>query len=187
MSAATTDRSQRAGDGRCRRVPGRSAPRRFAPRLTRRLRAQDGAVAGFEALAFGVLVFVFGTLIIVNGWAVVDAKFATNAAAREAVRSVVEADPGSDGWTLQTRAEGSASQAAAAHGHNNVTINTSPSPLSLARCAEITITASVQVEATVVPGIVTTPLYNVNSTHSEVVDPFRSGLEAADGVDACGF
>ena len=41
-------------------------------------------------LPFGVLIFVVGSLLIANAWAVVDAKLATTAAAREAARAYVE-------------------------------------------------------------------------------------------------
>jgi hypothetical protein len=56
----------------------------------RRWSGDDGFAGGLEALVFGVLIFVIGTLLVVNAWAVVDAKFATSSAAREAVRAAVE-------------------------------------------------------------------------------------------------
>ena len=75
---------------------GRDPPRR--PRAGRagltvtsaRCRGDAGQVGGIEALPFGLLVFVVGSLLIANAWAVVDAKFATDAAARQAVRTFVE-------------------------------------------------------------------------------------------------
>ena len=57
-----------------------------------RLRGDAGQVGGIEALPFGLLIFVAGSLLIANAWAVVDAKFATDAAARQAVRTFVESD-----------------------------------------------------------------------------------------------
>ena len=53
-----------------------------------------GQVGGIEVLPFGLLVFIVGTLLVANAWAVVDAKLAVTSAAREAVRSYVEADDG---------------------------------------------------------------------------------------------
>ncbi|MGV3758684.1 MAG: hypothetical protein ACO1PW_03960 [Actinomycetota bacterium] len=50
------------------------------------LRGDRGQVAGIEAIPFGLLIFVLGGLLLANAWAVVDAKLATDAAAREAVR-----------------------------------------------------------------------------------------------------
>ncbi len=42
----------------------------------RRARGDAGQVGGFEAIPFGVLVFVLGALLITNAWAVIDAKLA---------------------------------------------------------------------------------------------------------------
>ena len=51
---------------------------------------EHGQVGGIEGLVFGVLVFVFGALLVANAWAVVDAKSAASVAAREAARVCVE-------------------------------------------------------------------------------------------------
>ncbi len=45
-------------------------------------------------LPFGVLIFVVGALLVTNAWGVVDAEIAADAAAREAVRTYVEAPDG---------------------------------------------------------------------------------------------
>ncbi|MEY2465047.1 MAG: hypothetical protein QOH64_3185, partial [Acidimicrobiaceae bacterium] len=55
-------------------------------------RDEHGQVAGVEALPFGVLLFVVGALLVANAWAVIDAKMATDSAAREAARTYVEAE-----------------------------------------------------------------------------------------------
>lgn len=159
---------------------------------------QDGFVAGLEALAFGVLVFVLGTLVIVNGWAVVDAKFATNAAAREAVRAVVEAPavPTHSETQLLAIAGAAARQAAAAHGHLpssvEVDVATPDGTLAQQRCAPVRIRASIEVVATLLPGIAGPGSRTVSSTHEELIDPFRSGFAPRDGLDRtegnpCGF
>src|SRR3954447_14686723 len=59
-------------------------------RRGRRWHDERGQVGGLEALAFGLLIFVIGTLIVANAWAVVDAKFAVESAARQAARNYVE-------------------------------------------------------------------------------------------------
>lgn len=151
-----------------------------------RWRDEHGWAAGLEAVAFGVLVFVIGTLVVVNGWAVVDAKFATNAAAREAVRAIVEAPAGTGNTQLQANALNAARQATAAHGHHEVTIITDPTVIVQTRCAPVRATASIKVRSTVLPGIAGPRLYDVTSTHEEVIDPFRSGLSVGAGV-SCGF
>ena len=51
---------------------------------------ERGFVGGFEVLPFGLLVFVAGSLLFTNAWAVMDGKLAASAAAREAARVFVE-------------------------------------------------------------------------------------------------
>ena len=57
----------------------------------RRGRGEAGQVGGIEAVPFGLLVLVVGVLLLAHAWAVVDAKFVTTSAAREATRAFVEA------------------------------------------------------------------------------------------------
>ncbi len=152
----------------------------------RLLRDESGFSGGLESLAFGALVFVFGTLIILNAWAVVDARFATAAAAREAVRAVVEAEPGRSETELAAQAEHAAVQALSAHGYvAQPTLELGG--LTQARCATIAVTVGLEIRATFVPGFADAAVYRVRSSHSEVVDPFRPGLVAGDGVADCGF
>ncbi|MFU8839615.1 MAG: hypothetical protein ACNA8R_02705 [Nitriliruptoraceae bacterium] len=149
-------------------------------------RREEGVVAGLEALAFGVLVFVVGTLVVVNAWAVIDARFATSAAAREAVRAVIEApEVGLSPAQLEQRAGAAAVQALAAHGYDREPVLTGP-PLTQARCATVEVRVELTVVPTLVPWVTQPPTYRVASTHAEVVDPFRAGLEG-DGVSRCGF
>ena len=163
--------------------PRRGVVGGMSPRQSER---EAGFTAGLEALAFGVLVFVFGTLLVVNAWAVVDAKFATSAAAREAVRAVVQAeDPELGAGQLQARATSAARQAFAAHGYTAVPLLTDTS-LDRSRCATVAVTVELEVAATVVPGLVSPATYPVRSSYAEVVDPFRSGLDGH-GVEDCGF
>ena len=42
--------------------------------MRQRASGEAGQVGGFEALPFGVLIFVVGVLLITNVWAVIDAK-----------------------------------------------------------------------------------------------------------------
>ena len=148
--------------------------------------SEDGFTAGLESLAFGVLVFVIGTLIIANAWAVIDGRFATSAAAREAVRAVVQAEPvGLSAEALEARARTAAGQAFAAHGYGAQPL-LEELVLTQARCATVSVTVALQVDPTLLPGIAQPLAYTVRSTHAEVVDPFRSGLEG-DGVADCAF
>ena len=141
-------------------------------------------VAGLEALAFGVLVFVFGTLMVLHGWAVVDARFATSAAAREAVRAVVLAPAEATSGQLEVLASAAAGQAFAAHGYTSEPVLVEAA-LGRERCATVAVTVEVEVRATVVPGIGPAATSPVRSRHAEVVDPFRAGLGGGDGLTAC--
>ena len=77
---------------------------------------EAGQVAGIEVLPFAVLVFVIGGLLLVNAWAVVDAKMAASAAAREAARTYAEIPAGMDAAAAGAAAQRAAEDAFAAHG-----------------------------------------------------------------------
>ena len=142
----------------------------------RRCRGDAGQVGGIEALPFGVLIFVLGTLLIANAWAVVDAKFATDAAAREAARTFVE---GEDPDAALDEAVEAGRAAIAAHGRDPDRALVAPvGPVDLVRCQRATFEAVYQVPALSIPligGYGRAP-FTVRSAHSELVDPFRSGL-----------
>lgn len=137
---------------------------------------ERGFVGGFEVLPFGLLVFVAGSLLLANAWAVVDGTIAASAAAREAARAYAEAT-----------SEGEAADAAVAaamaviegHGRNRdrATIRWEAGP-TFERCARNTVVVEYRVPTLTVPfigafggGVVTT-----SGRHTEVVDPYRSGL-----------
>ena len=145
-----------------------------------------GQVGGIEALPFGLLVFVVGALHGANTWAVVDAKLAVDAAARQAARHFVEAEV--DGPAGVGGAEDAAVAAGLAaldaHGRDPARATVGLSELDAAggqagfsRCARVTFTATYEVPALTIPwiggfgdGIA------VTSSHSELVDPYRSGV-----------
>lgn len=159
---------------------------------------QDGLSAGAEALVFGVLVFVMGTIIVLNGWAVLDATFAVNAAAREAARTVVEAGAidrasmvGLSGSTVTTGAAHEAAVAAmSGHGEDpsvsGFVVMMPDDPWSggsgpPGRCATVSFEVQYPVRTISIPfgwGDAIT----VRGQYSEIIDPLRSGLE---GVGTC--
>lgn len=145
-------------------------------RLRKRCHADHGQVGGIEALPFGLLIFVVGTLLIANAWAVVDAKFATDAAARQAARTFVE---GVDAATAAREATDSALASIAGHGRDPDRARVEAvGSLDLVRCARATFQVTYEVPALTLPfigGYGPAP-FRVRSTHSELVDPFRSGL-----------
>jgi hypothetical protein len=143
---------------------------------------EGGFVGGFEVLPFGLLVFVAGMLLVTNAWAVIDGTAAASAAAREAARVYVEA-PSEDG--AATAAIEAAMATIEGHGRDrtraDVRWETGP---TWDRCARNTIVVEYRVPTLTVPflgafggGVITT-----SGRHTEVVDPYRSGL-AVDGFD----
>lgn len=137
------------------------------------IRADDGMVGGVETLPFGVLVFVVGTLIVVNAWGVVDAKMAVATAARESVRAFVEAPPGADPRLAGVDAARRTMQALGRTAR--------PPGISvdgrLTRCARVTATVSYDIPALRLPWIRGLGTMTASSTASEIVDPLRGGLE----------
>ena len=143
-----------------------SAPQ---PRLRQR------GTAGIEVLGLGVLVLIFGMLLVANTWAVVDAKLAATAAAREAARAAVE---GSSEDTAHRDASDAATAALTGMGR------TSPAQVEVSgmfgRCQRLVATVRIQVQAIFIPGIARHfATFHVQASHSEVVDPYRSGLSGA--------
>ena len=139
-------------------------------------RDERGQVAGLEGLVFGVLVFVFGTLLVVNGWAVVDATAAASAAAREATRAYVESSSAADADVF---ARDAGMRAFKGFGRAPERAEVVRVEGSLARCERVVF------EARYVVPLVQVPVVGgigrgmqVAARHSEVVDPYRSGLGA---------
>lgn len=143
-------------------------------------RDESGQVGGIEGLVFGVLVFVFGTLVVTSAWGVIDAKLATTSAAREAARTYVEALSAGDAGPA---AEAAAREAIIAHGRRWERTTLAPVQGEFRRCERITIEVAYDVPLIAVPllGQAGTGI-TVTSRHSEVVDPYRSGLA---GTAAC--
>ena len=133
-------------------------------------------------LPFGFLFFVAGTLLIANAWAFVDARMAVSSAAREAARAYVEAP---DESTANRRAVERAHESLAAYGRDGdaATVHLPETSAGFARCARVRVTIEYDVPALVIPFIGGFgELAAVRATHTELVDPFRSGLA---GEAAC--
>jgi hypothetical protein len=144
------------------------------------MKDERGAVGGIEVLPLGVLVLVVGTLLVVNAWAVVDAKLAASAAAREAARAYVEAG---DGRGADAAARRAADDAVAGHGRDPGLLSLRRTRGGFSRCTRIEVEATYPVPALALPWIGGFErAFTVRATHSEVVDPYRSGL---DGTASC--
>jgi hypothetical protein len=141
---------------------------------------EQGFVGGFEGLLFGLLIFVAGTLLATHAWAVIDTKAATEAAARQAARTYVEAaSPAAAAYQAQQ----AAANALAGYGRSAARGRVRLVSGSFGRCQRITIAVSYPSPALMLPwvGRVGSAEW-VRGEHSELVDPFRSGLP---GTSAC--
>ena len=167
--------------------------------LLARLHAeQAGLSAGAETLVFGVLVFVVGSIVALNGWAVLDAHFAVNAAAREATRSIVEGGAvdrasmiGADGGRIDSGVVFEvAAETMAGHGKDpadlerpdEFVVTLADDPWARGgdtpqRCARVTVEVAYPVQGIRLPiiGGWQTPI-TAQGQHTEIIDPFRSGL-----------
>ncbi len=152
-----------------------------------------GQVGGIEVLPFGLLVFVVGSLLVANAWAVIDSKLAVDAAAREAARHFVEADvpTARDFGEAEAAARRAGYEALAAHGRegarSTVELTDLESPggqAGFTRCARATFTASYDVPVLNLPWIGGFgPGLDVASRHSELIDPYRDGVPGS--AEAC--
>lgn len=140
---------------------------------------ERGQVAGIEVLPFGLLIFIAGALLLTNMWGVVDSKFATDAAAREATRYIVEsARADADPSTIRSGATEIARQTLADHGRTGpAQVEVEPDAVALTRCLRVQVTVRTEVPAIRIPfiGGYGEP-FDIVATHSELVDPTRSGV-----------
>ena len=146
------------------------------------VRDESGQVAGIEALPFGLLTFVVGALFVANAWAVIDAKMAVSAAAREATRAFVEAPADADPLALADAAARSAIDGA---GRDPGQLVLTPLEATFARCETVRFEASYQIPAIRVPWIGGFGSgFTATARHAEVVDPYRTGVPRT--VNGCG-
>jgi len=143
-----------------------------------RCRGEQGQVAGIEVLPFGLLMFIIGMLMVANAWGVVDANLATTTAAREGVRAYAEAPSAAE---AQNRAVGAAATAILGYGRSPFSTRVDVETIGgrgWQRCALAIVTVHHAVP------IISLPLvggfghaFDVVSRQSEVVDPYRNGVE----------
>ena len=154
--------------------------RRYHPGA--RMRDDAGQVAGIEVLPFGFLILVVGSLLLANAWAVVDTKMAVTSAAREATRRYVEAPDGQVAEEEARRAARDALDGQGVTAREEVRVAITAEPWG--RCARVVIEVEVDVPAVGLPfigGFGRT--FEVAARHSEIVDPYRSGVA---GEVSCG-
>jgi hypothetical protein len=151
--------------------------------------SDTGMVGGIEALPFGLLVFLVGAVLTANAWAVIDAKLAVDAAARQAARTYAEAEIPAE---AERDAVAAGLAALDAHGRDPdeaelalTGLEGADGQAGFTRCARATFTASYEVPALSIPWIAGFgDGIDVTSSHSELVDPYRSGVPGS--AEGCG-
>lgn len=137
----------------------------------------DAGIAGaWEILPLGLLVFVVGSLLVTNAWAVIDARMTVAAAAREASRAYVEAPSAHGAYEL---AQTAALQAVAGHGRDPARLELhGPGPdAAYRRCETVTFVATYPVPAISLPWIGGFgEAFEAKASHTEIVDPYRAGI-----------
>jgi hypothetical protein len=147
-----------------------------------RVRRDQSGQAGMEVIPFGLLTFVVGVLLVANAWAVIDAKMAVSAAAREATRAFVEAPVDGDPLCL---ADAAARAAIAGAGRDPGQLVLTPLEAVFARCETVRFEASYQIPAVKVPWVGGYGNgFTATARHAEVVDPYRTGVPRSAG--GCG-
>jgi hypothetical protein len=137
-------------------------------------------VAGIEGLVFGLLIFVVGTLIVVNAWGVIDAKMSASAAAREAARAYVKAPAGSDALALAVAAGHDTLSSLGRHRSDQRVELVSG---TFVRCSVVTFRVTVPVPLIKLPWLGSHGTgFTAVASHTEVVDPYRSGLTGDPGL-----
>lgn len=153
-------------------------PHRDGPwsRAWSHLRSEGGFSAGAEVILVGSLIFVVTWVIGINSWNLLTADMAVQAAAKEGARAFVEAQPGSEHAAATTAVTN------AATAMDRPTIELRELSGNLVRCERITVTTGVSIDLLMAPFIQWSPgTVDVSDVHSEVVDPFRSGLPGTAG------
>jgi hypothetical protein len=114
---------------------------------------------------------------VTNAWGVVDAEIAADSAARQAVRTYVEAPDGAIGDT-QARAVATATLAGHGRQPGLATIHiTRADDAPFARCVPATVEVDYPVPAIRLPWIGGYGhAFDIRARHSEIIDPYRSGV-----------
>lgn len=144
----------------------------------------ESGQGGVEGLAFGFAIFVLGTLVVANAWGVIDAKTAADGAAREATRAFVEA-PMATAEVPMRHAERAAREAIAGAGRDPERMTLIPEVAERRRCGRVTMRVEYPVPLLTIPVI---GRYGQGflaiGRHTELVEPFRSGLPDRGGCPA---
>ena len=124
-----------------------------------------------EAVPLAVLTFVLGTLVVAHAWAVVDTRNEASAAAHAGVRAFVEAPAGQARGAARAAARAVLADSRSAERSWQVRVIGRPE-----RCRPVTVRVTGRVPGLGLPWLARLAVVPVDVSHTEVVDPYRSGL-----------
>ena len=141
--------------------------------LRSRIKDDRGVVGGTDVLFFGVVMITFTAMVITNAWLAIDASLAVSNAAREGARTFVESDP----TQAQGLSEAAMNEVMDQYGRDDGSDShfISIDGGVFARCAVVTTTSNYDIDLISVPLFGSFGTYTISATHSERIDPFRSG------------
>lgn len=148
-------------------------------RFRQRYSDQRGFTGGLAGLLFGFLIFLLGSFLVAYAWAVVQTKAAVVDAARQAARTYVEAPTAMDAYPSARQA---AFLSLSDRGRDPARARVDLISGGFGRCERITIAVSYPAPVMVLPLIHLIGGSTVTGRHSEIVDPYRSGVP---GVARC--
>lgn len=131
-------------------------------------RSERGVVAGGEALLFGVLILLGGTLLMVDVWGLIDTRAALDAAAREYLRSYTE-QPDRD--AAAHAGERAARDVLHARGRSSADLQIEPpDPAAFGPCGLAEVRVSVRTPDTALPFLDDLAGSTVTVRHRELID-----------------
>lgn len=135
----------------------------------KRHRSDDrGQAAGFEMWAIGILVFVSGTLLVVEAWASLNARSSAGQMAQEYVRAYSESTTRLEATTSGDRAARTVAEA------RHVTTYRVTPPARFGPCQLVAVTVAIDLPAMRIPFIGSWGTHTVTATRRELTDPYRS-------------
>jgi Flp pilus assembly protein TadG len=152
--------------------------------LQHRVDRSERGQAGAEAVAIALILGIAIVLLFANVWVLVDAKMRVGEAAREGARAIVEANTPGDSPTQTARTAGSEAFLGASrlvHAPEYVV----RADNGFGRCGRVAVQVRARIRTITLPFVGRwSPDFEVQSTHSEIIDPFRSGLTGELTCDA---
>jgi hypothetical protein len=139
----------------------------------------ESGVAGSETLFVSALIFVGGTLLLINLWAVLDARMTAGVLARHGSRTAADEIRRSDEvLALARRAVDESALGLGRRDAVGVEATVDGRSGDNLRCAPVTVVVTLTVPAVRLPfGLRDLGTKVVRAQHTERVDPYRSGLE----------